>query len=183
MSQGVFGRALVVAIIAALALFPWMMLVGPWLGRDQAFALFALTVAVCYPLATASNLRQGVRGTLLSAGLATLGALVVWSPGQRLLLAALLLAVVRSSVLYGQRAARGMAIEVFLALLGTGFAMTLSGPGAGLISMSLALWSYLLVQSVYFLIGEASPTGEPARDAFEQARDRAREIMSLSKSV
>ena len=77
--------------------------------------------------------------------------------------------VARSGLLYRGRTARAVAIEFALGLA----ALWLSGwfATSSLLSGSLALWSYFLVQSAYFPLSRALPRrSEQTGDAFDAAR-------------
>jgi hypothetical protein len=83
------------------------------------------------------------------------------------------LAVGRSAFLYGRPAARAVVIETFLVAGGLLFARFLAGHSA--LAMVLSVWSFFLVQSFYFLVGEARQRERSGAhpDPFEDARARA----------
>ena len=181
MMSKAFVKSLRFGGLAALAVIPWLAVVAPHLGRGGGLAAYALLLTVAYPLAVGPSLAVGARGALLAFALAALAEaqarLFGGGVDQRLLSAMLILALVRSLVLYRRRPARALALELSLAVAGLIFSGLLIGPSA--YACALALWAYCLAQSLFFLVTEpASETAEAPRvDPFEQARHRALEVM------
>jgi len=110
----------------------------------------------------------------IAVGLVALGlSLVVTTIAELAIGLAVILGIARSTVLYRAAAARAVATEAVLLLGGLLFARFLAG--ASLLSTALALWGFLLVQSVFFLIGgvRARSAGAPHADPFEATYRRA----------
>jgi hypothetical protein len=83
--------------------------------------------------------------------------------------AAAIVAGIRSGLLYRARPLRAWAAEAGLGVGGLGLAQLLSG--GSLVSISLAVWGYFLVQSVFFLIGGVTARRpEGPIDPFDRAR-------------
>ncbi len=170
-------RALAFGLVAALASIPWTMVLGPVFGQSWALAGFCLAAAVLYPAVIAPSLPRGVA----AAGAAGLAAAAVGvlaaRPTEAILGAALIVAAARSGLLYRRRPARALLIEGALLFGGLLFARALAGPT--LLSASLAIWAFFLVQSLFFLAGglRERQGEEPRIDPFERARKRALALM------
>ena len=183
MNRQAFVRSLGFGLVAALTAFMWTALCARWLSAEASLGLFALFAAALYPLAVAPDLSRGVRGMLMSVAAAAVAAAALWGAGERLLLAMLLLALVRSGYLYRRRPSRALALEAGLALVGWLFAVVVTGPHPGALDSALCVWAYLLVQSLYYLVGEQLEGAPSTLDPFERARDRARELMGERHST
>lgn len=163
-----FGGTLLFGALAAASV-----LVAAALGLSGGlFALQLLVIACLYAVGLAVPNARGARVALPAALLAGGLWLVTSSVLQAALGAALLVAVVRSVLVY--RAPRLRALVAEVVLLGGGLALArgLLGPTPG--SWALAVWGFFLVQSVYFWLpglAEAVPARAP-EDAFVQARRR-----------
>lgn len=171
-----FGRSALFAAVAAALWLPWMMTVGPILGAWRAHALFLGVAMAGYIGGLAPGRATPARrlGIASVAGLAACGLALGAQTAIELALAlAALLGLARSGVLYRTTPARAVAIE--LGLLGGGllFARHLSGSGA--LSTPLALWGFLLVQSLFFVIAGTHPRTDRARhaDPFDAAHGHA----------
>ena len=163
--------------VAALGSIPWAMVVGPILGRPWALATYCLGAVVLYIVAIAPSWSRGVLiGGLACLPAISIGILAPW-PADALTGAALILAVARSGFLYRSKPARALVIEGGLAALGLLIANWLGGPT--LLETALAIWSYLLVQSLFFLLGGVAnrESEEPRIDPFERAHKRALALM------
>ena len=157
------------ALVASALPAIWLGL-GPLLGHADAVGGYLIGVSVVY-VALIGGRRPGRwRAT---AGAAAAGVVLftfVPSFAARALGAALLLAGSRAWM-YGAAPLRALAIEAVLTGAGLLLARTLLG--AGPISLALALWAYLLVQSAFFLIARrVQAPGIDDSDGFEQARQR-----------
>ena len=91
--------------------------------------------------------------------------------------ATFVLASVRSGLLYRSRPARSLLIEGFLIGFGLLFGGFLGGPSP--IGMALGLWGFMLIQSLFVVIGglETRPGTESEGDPFARARARATALM------
>jgi hypothetical protein len=94
-------------------------------------------------------------------------ALAVWmlptTPRESILAAAGILAVTRSGLACPGRGARVWTTEAVLGALGLAFASALAG--SNLLWLGLAIWSFYLVQSVFFLIAGARQGAERDEEA------------------
>ena len=167
-----FARSLVFAAAAAgIAPLVWLGL-GPIVGVGNAVVLLWLAATSIYVAGIAPAHRIAVgAGAFALGGLLSLFAA---STTQVAMAAALSLAVCRSGVLYRSRPLRAIVQETALGLGGVALAAFAQGPGfPGPLAAAAGLWSYLLVQSLFFLLGgvrRRSPDGD--RDPFEHARTR-----------
>jgi hypothetical protein len=170
-----FVRTLVFGAVAAASLPVSILLTLPVLGFHGALALHGVLSSVGYAVLLSSGSRQrlavGVVG--LAGGLAV--AAFSRSPGELLVLLSLGLALVRSGWLLEQRSWRALAVEGVVLVGSLASARFVAAPG--LLGSALALWSWFVVQSFYFLVGglrvrRPSPEG----DAFDAAR---RELLDL----
>jgi hypothetical protein len=86
---------------------------------------------------------------------------------------AVVLGVCRSGFLYRTSTARAVVTEVALIIGGLLFAASLGGPS--LRAILLGVWSFFLVQSLFFLVPGARPrcSGATRADPFEAAHARA----------
>jgi hypothetical protein len=167
-----FARALLFAAMAAAGFVPFDLVCSPWLGSAGAFVAYAVGSAAACALGIAPSRRRGLGAALLvAAGGATAAGLAA-DPRDAVLAAALLLAAVRSGLLYPARLGRALWVEA--ALVGGGLALASQFPLRGAASGALAVWSFFLVQSVFSLVGGARRRREPAGggDTFARARDR-----------
>ena len=172
-----FGRSVVFAAVAAAGLAPFMLLVSPWLGQVEALLAYAWLPAAVYPLGLSASVRRRVPGAAITLAAAVAVALV--EPGARatLIAAAITLAVVRSGTLYARRFPRAIVVETGFVLGGLAIASALLG--ASILSATLAVWGFYLVQSVFFLVGGSRWERRPRipADPFEAARDRALAVL------
>ena len=162
---------------AALAAIPWSMLAGPAFGRPWAVAVYCLAAAVLYVVTIAPSWPRGVAiGGLAGLLAIAVGLLAPW-PSEAIVGAALILAVARSGFLYRSSPARALLLEGALAFGGLLFARAMGGPGP--LGIALGIWSFFLVQSLFFLAGgvEERAPATPGVDPFERARSRALALM------
>jgi hypothetical protein len=105
--------------------------------------------------------------------------LITGTLGELALGLAVMLALARSAFLYRIPLARAVVIEAALVVGGLLFARFLAG--ASILSVMLALWGFLLVQSVFFLVGavRARESESTCRDPFEAAYGRAVALLNL----
>jgi hypothetical protein len=171
-----FGSLLVAAGLA-LACGPAVRCMAPWLGIVDALIVCPLLAVLIYLLWIAPDRRRGLLVGLAGGLLLLVVGAVAATPSEALLGAALVLAVCRSGLLYRSRPARSLLLEAVLVASGLLFARLLavgSGPG-----MALELWGFLLVQSLFFVVGGVSARAADGTsgDAFSLARDRALSLM------
>jgi hypothetical protein len=167
-----FGRGIAFAAVAAAAWCPWWLVVAPALGIRRALALFLTGTATVYVAGLGSSRRAG----LATAAAVALGGAVLLTithtTAEFAVGLAVLIAAARSGILYQSRPARALALEAALITGGLVFARFLATPTP--LGAMLALWGFLLVQSLYFVVGGIKTAGAgPHRDPFDDAHDRA----------
>lgn len=163
--------------VCALGSIPWLMVTTPLFGRPWALALYCLAAAVLYLVIIApSAARSLAMGGLAGVLALVVGLLAPWPP-EAILGAVLIVAVVRSGFLYRSRPARALLLEGSLAIGGLVTAYALAG--STLLGTALAIWSFFLVQSLFFLTGgvRERDANELQIDPFEQARRKALALM------
>lgn len=180
MPWNTFVRSAVFAALAAALWFPWAIAAAPVIGVWQARALYLICVTAVY---VGGLSRQRTRALPLAVLVTILGgaaALVAANTAELVILLAVLLGIARSGILYRATAARAVAIEALLLSAGLLFARHLGG--FTLMSTALAVWGFLLVQSVFFLLGgtRPAPLVEGGGDAFEEAHRRALVLLDRS---
>lgn len=164
-------RSLAFAAVAALAAVPWQLAVAPVVGFERSLALFAFASAVAYVASIAPSPRRAWVAGGWTALAAALGALLV-PPPAAIPVAAALLAVGRSVLLFRRPAVRALVVEAVLLAGGLLFARALAGPSP--LDLALAVWGFFLVQSLFGLAGGGGPRRETTEgDPFERARQRA----------
>jgi hypothetical protein len=158
--------------MAALGVVAWQFALGFLVAPSWSFAVYALLCAGAFQLAVAPRLRAAALSLALVVPLALCAAVVSPDAATAVLCAALLAALGRATM-YRAKPARALFIE--LVLLGAGFIAARLFGGTGPFGLALGLWSYCLVQSLFFLLltpdarSAAAPTGDP----FEAAHRRA----------
>ena len=168
-----FGRSVGFAALAAAGAAVWLLGSSPLLGGRGALALYLVGVTAIYTAGLTPSLRRALATAML---VGTSGAgLAVMAPGLRELAIglAVVLGVSRSGFLYRTTAARAVVTEGALIVGGLLFAYSLSGPS--LRAIVLCVWSFFLVQSLFFLVpGARHRTQDATRgDAFAAAHARA----------
>lgn len=159
-------------VVAALGTVAWQSALRWLLDPSWCFAVYALVCACAFPVAVAPSLRSAALALALSLPLALVAALVAPDAATAVFCAALVAALGRA-VLYRARPARALSIE--LALLGLGFVAAQLVGGTGPFGLALGLWSYCLVQSLFFLLVTpeprvvATPPGDPFDAAYRSA--------------
>lgn len=174
-----FARSALFAALAAAGCLPWALVASPIVGPWNAQALYLIGTTALYlaglppgsaggPPAPPRAMRTALVGGLAAAGLAVLARTTT----ELAIALAALLGIVRSGFLYRAAPARAAAIEITLLVGGLVFARFLAGSSPP--STSLALWGFLLVQSVFFLIaGRRRLAAVHEIDPFEAAYRRA----------
>ena len=113
---------------------------------------------------------------MLSAPAAVFVLLVAPSPLGVAMGAAAIVAVGRSAWLYRAPLPRLFVVETVLLVLGLGLAGAVASPGT--VGITIAVWTWFLVQSAWFLVARPSPglRREPG-DGFERARERLERLL------
>ncbi|MFQ5418502.1 MAG: hypothetical protein ACE5FL_15855, partial [Myxococcota bacterium] len=157
-----FGRSLVFGASAAAGVVPFTLVAAPPLGWSSALAAYAVLCSAVYLVGLGPNVRRGATAALLAGALGSAAWGIAPSPRDAILAAALVLALCRSGLLYRARFARALALEGVLGVAALGLAgQLLSG---STFSAVLAVWSFFLVQSAFFLVGGIEVRSEPAPD-------------------
>jgi len=172
-----FGRTLFFGFMSALGLPAAWVLLGPLFGGRVVVTGYLAGVAILYAAGIAPPWRRGLPVALLVGVLAAPLFLAADSLAQVGVLAALLAALCRGTLLRRERQVRGLAIEAGLTLFGLGLAGLLAGPGPA--GIALGIWGYFLIQSLFFLI-EPRPTGalRERPDPFDEASTRLRRLLA-----
>jgi hypothetical protein len=172
-----FGRNAAFAALAGIGVMPWLLIGGPRLGTRWALSLYLVLLAALCVRACAPSARRGVRAGVAVAVLG--GAVAVTMPTlpELVLWLAVLLATARGGFLYRRRTARGVGLEV--ALIGGGLLLARFLAGPSVVSIMLAVWGFLLVQSFFFLVPgvRLGDRTAPQRDPFDAAHERARALL------
>jgi hypothetical protein len=168
-----FSGGLLFAASAAAGVLPWLLVARPIIGSFGALALYLVASLAAYLAVIAPDGPRAARAAAASllAGLAL--AASAESIAVLAVALALVLAVGRSLVSDVRSPARAVLVEAALFAGGLSFARFLAaGPAFALV---LAVWGFFLVQSLYFVVGDAR-SRETARchpDPFEDAHARA----------
>jgi hypothetical protein len=183
-----FARSVVFAAVAAAGCLPWAVLAVPLVGPWRAQALYLVVVAVLYTAAIAPRKTgarrsslvarcSGVPAALLVAGLALPVMACAHSTTELAIGLAALLGIARSGLLYRATPARAVLTEAVLLVGGLLFARALADTSWP--STALALWGFLLVQSLFFLVPAVRPRAAtaPPIDPFEEAYRHAMALL------
>jgi hypothetical protein len=164
-----FGRSLVFAAAAAAALLLLLPLLAGVFGASGALRLFVVGVVPVYLAGLGPSWRRGVAAALMASAFGAPLLLLPLGVPATAAGAAVILAFCRSGLLYRQAPLRAFVAEAVL--LAGGLALADFLAVGGIASCALAAWGYLLVQSVFFLIGGVSARREPGpTDPFDRAR-------------
>ena len=172
-----FGRSALFAALAALAWLPWMIIAGPLVGVWNARALYLIALTVLYVAGLAPHSSRRLMLILVVGSVAGSVALVAHATADLAIGLAGILGITRSVFLYRAAPARAVAVEVTLLVSGLLFARFLAG--ASLASTAFAVWGFLLVQSLFFVIAGARERGPapPRPDPFDEAYRRALAVL------
>ena len=172
-----FGRSAAFAALAGIGVMPWLLIGGPLLGMRWALTVYLVALAALSALACAPSLRRGLYACATVAGLGGAVASTMPTLPELALGLAVLLAIARGVFLYRRRTARAVMLEV--ALIGGGLLLARFLAGPSLVSIMLAVWGFLLVQSFFFLVPGArvAARAAPQRDPFDAAHERARALL------
>lgn len=168
-----FGRSIAFAALAAAAWPAFALVLAPIVGGRAAATCYGVAIAALYVFGIAPSRGRGVVAAVTATAIALLFAALGREPGAAALGAATAIGVARSGVLYRSRGARAVALEV--ALLGGGLVLARWLGAPGLVGTALALWSFFLVQSAFFLVGgiRVAVPHPAGGDRFDAARRRA----------
>jgi len=168
-----FGRSTIFAALAALVVSAWLPLAAPLFGGRLALMLYLAAVIAIYVTGLGPSRMRGLRAGLVTAVLGCGLVLVARTLGEVALGLAVLLAAARSGFFYRSPPARAFAVEATLVIVGLLFARFLAG--SSIVSVMLAVWGFLLVQSLFFLVGgvRARSASSAHRDPFDAAHQRA----------
>ena len=171
-----FARTLGFGAVAAAGLPIAAALFGATVTFSHLLAPYLVGAIALYAAGIAPTRTRGVTAGGLALLLGLLLLAVAGGVTELAIGAALILSVVRSGLLYRLRPARAIVLEAGLLLGGLSLAKFLLIGGLG--GVSLALWGFFLIQSLFFLIGGVAlrPEASPPRDPFEHART---ELISL----
>jgi hypothetical protein len=177
MRWNTFGRSAVFAALAGIGVIAWLVMAGPLLGVRRALAFYLVGLTATYVAGLAPSLRRGLGACVVVAALGSCLAVTTRTLPELAFGLAVLLAIARTAFLYRLRPARALAVEVAFVGGGLLFARFLAGPS--LVSMMLAVWGFLLVQSFFFLVGgvRIRERAAPQRDAFDAAHERASALL------
>jgi len=169
-----FGRSILFAAVAAAGASLWLTGAGPLLGMRPALVVFLVGAGAAYAAGIVPTLRGRVRAALGAALAGGVVALVARSIPELVLGLTVVLAVVRSGFAHPRPLPRALAIEAGLGVAATAFARHLAGPT--IVSVALAVWGYLVIQSMFFLVPRSAEAGTRkmrGSDPFDVAHARA----------
>ena len=176
MRWGSFSRSALFGAVAAAAVAPFLLTLGPWLGVQWALVGFAALVIPLYLTGLGDTRRRGMAAAVFGSALIAAIAILDPTPRDALVAMALVLGLARSGLAYPGSFVRSAIVELLLQVGGLSVAATLIGSST--LSVVLAIWGFFLVQSVFFLLSatrSSAPRGEV--DPFDEARDRAIAIL------
>jgi hypothetical protein len=167
-----FARTLVFGALAGIGWPAFALVATPIAGGGGAISLYVTACAALYAASLAKRRLHGIAAMLVVVTVAMAVTFVTGTPGGVALGAAIGIGVARSALLQHRRTGRAIAVEI--ALVGGGLALARFVAAPGALGTALALWSFFLVQSAWFLIGGAAErTSGAVADRFEEARRRA----------
>lgn len=173
MTWNTFVRSAGFAAVAAAGWFPWALVTAPLVGGWNARAVYLTVVTIVYVAGLAPSGARRIRSVVAAILATAVLACVVRSSGELCIGLAMTLGLARSVFLFPSPAVRAVALEAVCLVGGLLFARFLAGPT--LSATGLAVWGFLLVQSLFFLVpsrGGRAPSGQ-AGDPFEDAHRRA----------
>lgn len=165
-----FAHSLRVAFVCAVACGLWLALAQPLVGRTLALQSGLAAAAAAYLIGIAP---RRVRGTTAAALLLASSAVLILA-GVRIAFFASALAVtlgvLRSTWLWrvprGDAAAFARRFMLELALVAGGLAFAAELGHTGVFREALALWGFLLVQSVFFVLDGGAAAAASAEEVF-----------------
>jgi hypothetical protein len=173
MSCNTFFRSAVFGVVAAAGWLPWIAVAGPIAGVWNARALYLIGVTTVYVGGLSPRGARRMTTALVVGLIAAAIAFAARSTAELSIGLAVILGIARSAFLYRSTPARAVVREVALLVGGLVFARFLAGPSLG--STGLAIWGFVLVQSLFFLTSSsgARPAVSRLTDPFEEAHRRA----------
>jgi hypothetical protein len=169
-SSLVFGAAVSIALVFMQHVF------APMLGSWNVLAFYLVGCTVAYAALIGRTRRASLRNAMVGA----IGAVAVFAlargshagMGEVAIGLTCVVALVRSGLDPALRRTRSFVIESGLGGASLVFAAWLATPGW--LGSAVALWGYVLVQSLYFLIPRSRDAhrGECVGDPFDRARER-----------
>ena len=174
MRWNTFTRSATFAAVAAGGWVPWALLVGPILGLWNALTLYLVGLLTCYVAGLSPQARRRVAAVtaVVALGLACAAGTIV----ELCIGLAVLLGIARSGFLFRAAPTRAVLTETVLLVGGLLFARFLGGPS--LASTMLAIWGFLLVQSVFLLVA-----GRRERRCSERHGDGFEEVYRLATTL
>lgn len=176
-----FARSALFAAGAAVGWSVWTIIASPIVGPRNALALYLTGATALYIAALSPRRWRRLSVAVVAVVLAAALALCARTTTELAIALAAILGIARSAFRYRAAPARAAALEVTLLVGGLLFARFLAG--STLSSTGLALWGFLLVQSLFFLVAgrhPRSPTA-PRADPFDDAHRRA--VALLERTV
>lgn len=172
-----FGRSAIFAALSGVSVVPWLVIAGPLLGMRLALALYLVALTATSVAALVPSRRRGLGAGVVVAVLGSCLVAATRTLPELALGLAVLFATARGAFLYRLRPARAALVELVLVGGGLLFARFLAGPS--LISIAFAVWGFLLVQSLFFLVGgvRVRERTAPHTDPFDVANERARSLL------
>lgn len=169
MSWNTFARSVVFAALAAAAWLPWILLASPIVGAWNARAFYLVVVTALYVAGLSPHSKRRLVLAALAAALGAVLAVTVRTTAELCIGLAAVLGILRGAFLYRSAPVRAVAIEVALLVGGLLFARFLASTSP--LPTGVALWGFLLVQSLFFLVAGAAPRSRERRhgDPFEEA--------------
>lgn len=173
-------RTLGFGLLAALSAVAWQVAGSFVMSPRASLAVYAFLCACAFPAALAPSLRAAALSLALCVPLA-IGAGLVAPDLTGAVVCAALIAALGRALMYWSKPARTLALEV--ALFGVGLVAARSLGGTTPFAAALGVWSFCLVQSVYFLFLTSQPRESTAvpEDAFELAHRRALAVLAAPK--
>jgi hypothetical protein len=173
-------RTLGFGLLAALGAVAWQVAGSFVMSPRTSLTVYALLCACAFPAALAPSLRAAALSLALCIPLAAGAALVVPDLTSAVICAALIAALGRA-LMYWSKPARTLALE--LALFAVALVAARSLGGTSPFAAALGVWSFCLVQSVYFLFLTPQPRESTAvsEDPFELAHRRALAALAAPK--
>lgn len=170
-------RSLVFAAVAAFAAPAVAVGAASWLGTTTAFRVVVVALAVGYAWIVAPPKTRRLRVVALGSVLGLAALALTATVREAVLGAAVIVALLRTGLLYRASGLRGPALELVLGGLGLAVAAQWRGLGVG--GFALGVWSYFLVQSAYFVVSGIGRRGRVgvAGDEFERAAARLEELL------
>ncbi len=171
-----FLSSLGIALLISLATVPWMLLTAPIISVYGSLAWLAIPGLAVYLIVIAPRPTRGLTVALVASSTLLLVTIVTSDYTLRLLAAPLALGIARSGWLYRRSAGRALVLELGLMLGGLGLAHMLAG--ATVLSWALAVWGFLMTQSLFFLVADLRDREfKTPGDPFEQARTAALRLL------